>query len=105
PRSAVAEAGRFWSSDPHAKKVLLCVWWCTSGPIHWELLPPNTTVTVDLYCRQLDTLAEKLRGKMDRVFFLHDSACPHVAKSTRQEIQDPVGRRSQPPVFSGHGFD
>ena len=75
-------------SDLHPKKVLLCVWWCATGVIHWELLPSNTTVTADLYCRQLDTVAAKLTGKMDRVFFLHDNARPHVAKLTRQKIQD-----------------
>ena len=58
------------------------------GAIHWELLPSNTTVTADLYCKQLDTVASKLRGKMDRVFFLHDNARPHVATLTRQKILD-----------------
>lgn len=75
-------------SDLHPRKVLLCVWWCATGPIHWELLPPNTTVTADLYCRQLDIVATKLRGKMDRVYFLHDNARPHVAKDVRQKLQD-----------------
>ena len=33
-------------------------------------------------------VAAKLTGKMDRVFFLHDNARPHVAKLTCQKIQD-----------------
>ena len=45
------------------------------GIVHWELLQPNTTVTAELYCDQLDRLKAKLETdhpKRDRVFFLHD---------------------------------
>uniref|UniRef100_A0A1I7V3L7 HTH_48 domain-containing protein n=1 Tax=Caenorhabditis tropicalis TaxID=1561998 RepID=A0A1I7V3L7_9PELO len=72
----------------HPKKVLLCIWWSVEGPVHWELLPTNTTVTADLYCKQLTRVAEKIKGKMDRVYFLHDNARPHVAKVTHQKIQE-----------------
>ena len=73
-------------TDPHSKKVMLSVWWGVKGIIHWELLPNGYTITADLYCQQLDRLAQKLKGKQDRIYFLHDNARPHVAKSTRQKL-------------------
>lgn len=73
-------------TDIHSKKVMLSIWWCMTGPIHWELLPTNTTVTADVYCKQLEAVAAKVCGKMDRVFYLHDNARPHVAKTVRQKL-------------------
>jgi histone-lysine N-methyltransferase SETMAR len=72
--------------DLHPKKVMLCVWWGVKGIIYWELLPDGCTVTADLYCQQLDRVAQKLKGKQDRVYFLHDNARPHIAKSTREKL-------------------
>ncbi|KHJ81629.1 transposase [Oesophagostomum dentatum] len=88
--------------DPYAKKVLLHVWWCTTGPTH--PLPPNTTVTADLYCRQLDNLAAKLRKnlrkKMERVFFLHDNARPHVASRRVRRYVTSAGQPYPPLRYS-----
>ena len=39
--------------DLHPRKVMLSVWWDVLGIVHWELLPPNTTITADFYCAQL----------------------------------------------------
>jgi [histone H3]-lysine36 N-dimethyltransferase SETMAR len=72
--------------DLHPKKVMLSVWWGVRGIVYWELLPNGCTITSDLYCQQLDRLAQKLKGKQDRVYFLHDNARPHVAKSTREKL-------------------
>lgn len=74
--------------DLHPKKIMLCVWWHIRGIIHWELIPPDTTITADIYCTQLDRVAEKIKGKQDRVYFLHDNARPHIAQSTRKKIVD-----------------
>lgn len=71
----------------HPKKVLLCCWWNAKGVIHWELMPNNNTITAQSYCAQLDAVAEKLRGKQQKVYFLHDNARPHVASMTQQKIQ------------------
>ena len=30
------------------------------GPIYWELLKPGRTVTIEVYCRQLDEVQQKL---------------------------------------------
>lgn len=70
----------------HPKKVMLSVWWNIRGVVHWELLPPNTTITAEIYCEQLDRLALKLKKKQDKVYFLHDNARPHVAKLTNFKL-------------------
>ncbi len=75
--------------DLHPKKVLLSVWWDVHGIVYWELLPPNTTITAATYCAQLDKLQAELLNKRpehDKVYFLHDNARPHIAKSTRQKL-------------------
>ena len=69
----------------YPKKVMLTVWWDVKGIIYWELLPDGCTVTADLYCQQLDHVAQKLKDKQDRLYFLYDNARPHVAKSTREK--------------------
>lgn len=72
----------------HDKKVMLSVWWTVKGVVHWELLPPGSTVNADTYCLQLDRLAEKLKKEMDRIYFLHDNARPHIAKISRKKLQE-----------------
>jgi histone-lysine N-methyltransferase SETMAR len=73
-------------NDLHPKKITLSVWWGVKEIIHWELLPTDFTITADLYCQQLDRVAAKLQGKQDRIYFLHDNARPHIAKSTREKL-------------------
>jgi histone-lysine N-methyltransferase SETMAR len=65
---------------------MLSVWWGVKGMIRWELLPPDCTITADLYCKQLDRVSAKPQGKQDRIYFLHDNARPHIAKSTREKL-------------------
>lgn len=75
--------------DLHQRKVMLSVWWDVLGIVHWELLPPNTTITADYYCSQLRRLKAKLqssRPQREKVYFLHDNARPHTAKSTRLQL-------------------
>lgn len=70
----------------HPKKVMLSVWWGMRGVIHWELLPTGSTITANVYCKQLDRVAKALKGKQDKVYFLHDNAKPHIAKSTKKKL-------------------
>uniref|UniRef100_A0A914ECI2 Uncharacterized protein n=1 Tax=Acrobeloides nanus TaxID=290746 RepID=A0A914ECI2_9BILA len=44
----------------HPKKCLLSLFWDTEGVVHWELLPKGVTITAEVYCQQLDRLAEAL---------------------------------------------
>ena len=34
----------------------------------------------------MDRIAEKLKGKQDRIYYLHDNARPHVAKLTCEKL-------------------
>ena len=72
--------------DINTDKVMLSVWWDVRGIIQGELVPNGCTVTANLYCQQLDRVAEKLKDKQDRIYFLHDNARPHEAKSTREKL-------------------
>lgn len=79
----------------HGKKVMLCVWWDQKGIIYYELLQPKQTITADLYSQQLIRLSHALetkrphRAKGERkVILLHDNARPHVAKTTRNTIEN-----------------
>ncbi|KAK6752778.1 hypothetical protein RB195_003903 [Necator americanus] len=45
----------------HEKKVMLSVWWVVYGIYRFELLPGNAAVTADVYCAQLQRLADKIR--------------------------------------------
>ena len=70
---------------------MLSVWWGVRGIVHWELIPPNTTVTAEVYCDQLKRLKAKLEAdhpKRERVIFLHDNARPHVALSVRKKLME-----------------
>ncbi len=73
-------------NDLHPKKIMLSVWSGVRGIIHQELLPTGCAINADLYCQQLDRVAAKLQGKQDRIYFLHDNARPHIAKSTREKL-------------------
>jgi len=73
----------------HPKKVLLCMWWDTEGVVHWELLPQGQTITAEVYCRQLDRVAEALaekRSHRQQHIFLHDNARPHTARLTQRKL-------------------
>uniref|UniRef100_A0A914CMP6 Transposase n=1 Tax=Acrobeloides nanus TaxID=290746 RepID=A0A914CMP6_9BILA len=73
----------------HPKKVLLCLWWDTEGVVHWELLAQGRTITAEVYCQQLDRLAEVLAEKRphrQQHFLLHDNARPHTALLTQRKL-------------------
>jgi [histone H3]-lysine36 N-dimethyltransferase SETMAR len=75
--------------DLHPKKVMLSVWWSVYGVVYWELLPVGSTITGDIYARQL----QKLKAAVDRmpalrsqVYFLHDNARPHIARPVKFKL-------------------
>jgi len=65
---------------------MLSIWCGDNGIIHWETVPSGCTITADLFCQQLDRVAEKLKGKQDRIYYLHDNRRPHIAKSTCEKL-------------------
>lgn len=77
----------------HGRKVLLCVWWCARGIIHFELLQPGQTITADVYCAQLERLKAKIEvsfpalANRKGIILQQDNARPHIAKKTLQKIK------------------
>jgi hypothetical protein len=62
--------------------------------IYFELLPPGTSVTADLYCKQLHKFRTALLNKRPghgnkcaKVRLLVDNAKPHMAKVTWQTLE------------------
>lgn len=78
----------------HPRKVLLCVWWDSTGVIHLEVLEMGQTVTADIYCHQLDRLNQALKVQRPAlvnrkgVLLQQDNARPHTAKVTQDKIRD-----------------
>ncbi|KAK6733808.1 hypothetical protein RB195_017522 [Necator americanus] len=82
-------ADPFVKGEIYEKKVMLSDWWGVHGIYRFEVLPDNTTVTAEVYCAQLQRLADKIRKehpKLDNVRLLHNNAHPHTAKKTSQKI-------------------
>jgi hypothetical protein len=52
-------------TDLHPKNVMLSDWWRVEGVIHWETLRNDCTIIADLYCQQLDRVAQKNQGKTE----------------------------------------
>ena len=81
--------------DLHPTKVMLCVWWGVKGVYYWELLPTNTTVTAMVYTEQLERLKARIETEhpeLNKIYFLHDNARPHVAKLTREKKPSLAGK-------------
>ena len=43
-------------------------------------------MTADLSCHQVNRVTEKLKGKQDQIYYLHDNMRPHVTKSIREKL-------------------
>lgn len=78
----------------HPKKILISVWWCQTGLIHYEFLKKGESITSDVYCNQLERMHQKLKVLHPAIvnrnipILLHDNARPHVAKQTLQKVND-----------------
>lgn len=49
-------------AEPHPKMIMLSIFLNSKGLLLFELLPHNTSVTVHLYCQQLDHLVDRLHA-------------------------------------------
>ncbi|KAK6754902.1 hypothetical protein RB195_013713 [Necator americanus] len=66
----------FVKGEIHEKNVMLSALWRVHGIYRFELLPDNTTVAAEVYCVQLQRLADKIRKehpKLDNVRLLHET--------------------------------
>ncbi|KAK6751513.1 hypothetical protein RB195_003108 [Necator americanus] len=71
------------------KNIMLCIWWSVNGVEYWELLAHGCTVTADVYVDQLKNLKtnlENARPQQREVYFQHDNARPHVARTTKAKL-------------------
>ena len=61
------------------------------GIIWWELLPINCTIKASVYCKQFEkqtrTVQEK-RPNLGKKMLLHNNARPHIAKETKQKLNE-----------------
>lgn len=76
----------------HAKKIMVTVWWCATGIIHYSFLGTGESITAVLYCSQIDDMHKKLCMKHPALtnrkhpILLHDNARPHISKLTVQKL-------------------
>jgi len=74
--------------DRHGKKRMLCIFWSMYGPVHWELLPPRTSVNSALYINQLSIVNQTIQlwraggHWQGPLIFHHDNAPPHHSYAT-----------------------
>uniref|UniRef100_A0A8R1E4K2 Transposase n=2 Tax=Caenorhabditis japonica TaxID=281687 RepID=A0A8R1E4K2_CAEJA len=72
----------------HEKKAMLSILWDQQGIIYCQLLPDNTTINGDVYCSQIEKMANQyhiVRPEFDRIILLHDNARRHTALKTRKK--------------------
>lgn len=82
----------FPKPDLHPKKVMITVWWCCKGVIHYSFLQPGQPVTAESYCCDLEQMYRKLQKLWPAVvnrggpILLQDNARPHTSQITRQKL-------------------
>lgn len=88
-------------------KVMLCAWWNYEGLIYFELVPNGVGITADIYSEQLEkvyaVLAQRYPALINRgkILIQQDNARPHVARKTRQTIENLDGIELLPhPAYS-----
>lgn len=87
-----APPSTFPKPNLHPKKILLSVWWCCKGLIHYSFLQPGQTITADSYCRDLELMHQKLQtfwpalAKRRAPILLQDNARPHTSRTTREKL-------------------
>lgn len=78
----------------HEKKLMVSVWWCSAGVIHYEFLKPGSSITAEVYCKSLDEMVKKIKIKQPKLInrsipiLLQDNAKPHTAKISVAKIQE-----------------
>ncbi|XP_045454939.1 histone-lysine N-methyltransferase SETMAR-like [Melitaea cinxia] len=75
------------------KKVMVTVWWSSTGVIHHNFLPNGMNITADMYCEELNTIMGKLARLQPALVnrsasLLHDNARSHTAQETVSKLQE-----------------
>jgi len=84
-----------------SKKVMLLVFFSSSGIQHAEFLPQGSTVTADYFCGVLERLVDALPHQASETIWLHiDNARPHRARKTASKLKE-LGLTATPhPAYS-----
>ncbi|MEZ0498464.1 IS630 transposase-related protein [Sphingomonas sp. IW22] len=83
----------FPKPSQHEKKVMVTVWWCSKGVIHYDFLEKGEMITAEKYCQEIDVMQEKLKKMYPALInrkgpiLLHDNARPHIAKQTMDKLK------------------
>jgi len=70
------------------------VWWSTKGVIHCNFMKPSTIITVNVYCKELDSMMRKLSTMHPKIvnrcnpLFLHDNAKLSTARITILKLEE-----------------
>lgn len=76
---AIAESWR-------TRELLVMVWWNSAGVAYNSFFKSGRTMTVDIYCQQLQTMMEEVTAKQPRLvnrskpLLLYDNDRPHTAQ-------------------------
>ena len=76
------------------QQIMVTVWWCAIGVIHYSFLDANQSITAEVYCNQLEEMHHHLQKMRPALvnrrgpILLHDNARPHVARMTLQKLTD-----------------
>lgn len=82
----------FSKANLYPGKIMMTVWWCMAGIVHYHFLQRGVSITAESYCRQLDTVNKRLTENKWKWFnkkcpiLLHDNARPHVARLTLAKL-------------------
>ena len=77
----------------HQKKIMVTVWWSTTGLIHYSFLNPGETIISEKYAQQIDVMHPKqqllqlsLVSRKGLVLF-HDNTWPHIAQPVASKTE------------------
>ena len=73
------------TSQSRKKKVMVTVWWPSTGLMYHSFIKPNKTITTEKYCKEIDEMHQKLACKQPVLInrkdpiLLHDNPRLHVS--------------------------
>ncbi|XP_026828885.1 histone-lysine N-methyltransferase SETMAR-like [Ooceraea biroi] len=76
------------------KKLMVTVWWSRSGVFYYNFMKPGTSITAEVYRKQLDEMMQQLAIKQPKLvnrsmpILLHDNARPHAARLTVAKLRE-----------------
>ena len=72
----------------HGKKQMLCVYWCSTNVLFWEILPPDQNFNSNVYISHMQAVEQKIWELLYKnqwngpVFILEDNAKSHTSEKS-----------------------